>query len=1146
VQLVADRFTAHEDGSAVDLATGAPVWLRVGTAGGVSEGLRWTVRCDGWRSLQHRAIAPLVDFGPIGETSRFEAWACGRAWSGSAVQAQAARDRAEAFLRTAGLTRGSGAVGAVHHGQRTALVVPGDETGYPSGCERPVSLPVPLESCGLRLIQRPVVRVLMELLESGYGPRPRSVVLWGPPGSGKRTVVRELARTARLHGFVPVASSLIGTRYEELLEGRTLFIIGTASDGSLASALQRSMRSPRPHVVVIVSEIEHAALDNVKLSRVSAADLRSAVFPGVDDPSQRRLVDRLAERARGLPGRFAHLLWPAHEAALDVATSTATVGSRVAEQASVYGETEIVGEPRPPSSSSRTWPAPGELAMLRRRMDAAIGLVARGRHEPGVRQLRHSVRALARRDDWHSAADGAIAMAACLLRRGQPRQALTTVEDARRFARAADRTSLVVDAAVLAGEAWIDLGRLDEAEAVLGATATTARWLKDTGRIAATSITLARCMYWRGRFMDADVALERAHEIAPSFDSARRDLLTARVSVGRGQFDRAMSLVTNVRTRANEADDLRTVAAAAYCAALIHCRIGNFDGATHELAASSAAARSAHDPLRAFRARLLQIEVDRRRGRRAVAAAQLTRLARVAAGLPVIVRARSELLAALLSDEPQTMDIISRHVKASGLGALAVYANGRAPDHSASGPSDSLAGEMIEIVRACQTADDEAVVLRDVCARVRRHIHAAAVAIVAGPGRRFAALGLDGPRMEPGIAARCIASGITIAPHRLENRIEAAVPVQYGGAPIGAICVRWILGSSEDLRRAAAVLEMAAAAAAPIVAASLARSDVMAAAGKDLLGVTRAMADLRGSVERAAGAPFPVLITGESGSGKELVARAIHRLGPRRGRGFCTLNSAALPEDLVEAELFGHARGAFTGAVGERIGVFEDAHGGTLFLDEIGELSLRAQAKVLRVIQEGEVRRVGENLSRRIDVRIIAATNRDLHADTNAGHFRTDLLYRLDVIRIHVPPLRERREDVPILAQHFWRDAAARVGSRATLGAGTLAALARYDWPGNVRELQNVVAALAVRSPKRGIVPATALPAHFMVDDRQEAWRLTDARRTFEERFVRAALARSGGHRGAAAAELGLSRQGLAKLMSRLGIAVDELPATEP
>jgi len=208
-----------------------------------------------------------------------------------------------------------------------------------------------------------------------------------------------------------------------------------------------------------------------------------------------------------------------------------------------------------------------------------------------------------------------------------------------------------------------------------------------------------------------------------------------------------------------------------------------------------------------------------------------------------------------------------------------------------------------------------------------------------------------------------------------------------------------------------------------------------------------------------------------------------------------------------------------------------------LFLDEIGELTPRAQAKVLRVIQDGELRRVGENVSRRVDVRIVSATNRTLRHEVDAGRFRLDLLYRLDVVHITVPPLRERREDVAVLVDKFWREAAARVGSRATLGIATIAALARYEWPGNVRELQNVLAALAVRTPNRGVVPATALPPPFAGAGHGEEWTLDEARRTFELRFVRAALVRTGGHRGRAAAELGVTRQGLTKLMTRLGIS---------
>jgi DNA-binding NtrC family response regulator len=330
---------------------------------------------------------------------------------------------------------------------------------------------------------------------------------------------------------------------------------------------------------------------------------------------------------------------------------------------------------------------------------------------------------------------------------------------------------------------------------------------------------------------------------------------------------------------------------------------------------------------------------------------------------------------------------------------------------------------------------------------------------------------------------------------------------------------------------------LAGAAVAPVLSALAARRQVDASSGtSEILGVSSVVTELRRSVERSASAPFAVLIEGESGSGKELVARAVHRSGGRRARPFCTVNCAAIPDELIEAELFGHARGAFTGAMTERAGVFEEAHGGTLFLDEVGELSARAQAKLLRVIQEGESRRVGENLPRRVDVRIISATNRDLRKEVATGRFRDDLLYRLDVIRLVVPALRERRDDIPLLVDHFWRQAVARMNSRAELAVATVAELARYDWPGNVRELQNVLAALAVRSPRRGLVPPTALPPHFGTGRAAAALRLIDARRDFDARFVRAALVRTGGHRVRAARELGVTRQGLNKLMTRLGI----------
>jgi transcriptional regulator with PAS, ATPase and Fis domain len=367
---------------------------------------------------------------------------------------------------------------------------------------------------------------------------------------------------------------------------------------------------------------------------------------------------------------------------------------------------------------------------------------------------------------------------------------------------------------------------------------------------------------------------------------------------------------------------------------------------------------------------------------------------------------------------------------------------------------------------------------------------------------------------------------------------EIGMPVRVGARLVAGLIARWPL-DRQPPAHAAEFMELAAAVAAPRMEALLAsmRAESRASTSvPELIGVSAAIEDVRRSIERAARAPFSVLIEGESGVGKELAARAVHQLGARRERRFCDVNCAALPDDLLESELFGHVRGAFTGAVADKPGLFEDADGGTLFLDEIPDLSLRAQAKLLRALQQHEVRRIGETFSRTVDVRLVAAANRDMRAEAEQGRFRPDLLYRIDVIRIRIPPLRERPEDIPVLAQHFWQAAAARVECAATLTHVLLGELARYHWPGNVRELQNVIAALAVAAPARGGVRASLLPSAITGRPTVTSRRLSEARAEFERRCVEVALARAGGSRTHAARELGLSRQGLAKIMARLGL----------
>jgi len=230
-----------------------------------------------------------------------------------------------------------------------------------------------------------------------------------------------------------------------------------------------------------------------------------------------------------------------------------------------------------------------------------------------------------------------------------------------------------------------------------------------------------------------------------------------------------------------------------------------------------------------------------------------------------------------------------------------------------------------------------------------------------------------------------------------------------------------------------------------------------------LVGQSPAMQQVFKMVGRVSHSDAPVMITGESGSGKELVARAIHHYSPRSGRNLLALNCAAIPENLLESELFGHEKGAFTGAVAQRIGRFEQADKGTLFLDEIGDMPLMLQGKLLRVLQDGEFSRLGGNQAHHTDVRVIAATNRNLEQDVADRRFREDLFYRLNVVRIQLPPLRQRREDIPLLAEHFLQKIATRKHSpRLQLSEEGLEVLLGHDWPGNVRELENTLERAAV------------------------------------------------------------------------------------
>ena len=314
-----------------------------------------------------------------------------------------------------------------------------------------------------------------------------------------------------------------------------------------------------------------------------------------------------------------------------------------------------------------------------------------------------------------------------------------------------------------------------------------------------------------------------------------------------------------------------------------------------------------------------------------------------------------------------------------------------------------------------------------------------------------------------------------------------------------------------------------------------------------LIGTAPKFVECLKLVGRVAPTDLPVLITGESGTGKEIVARAIHQRSKRAGHNFVTVNCGAIPTELIESELFGHAKGSFTGADRERMGMWEEATGGTLFLDEITETNPLFQVKVLRALQEGEIRRVGSNRNIKVDVRVIAASNRDMEKEVEKGKFRQDLMYRLNAVTIDLPPLRERKEDIPILAEHFVRMAESSGTNSTKFADETLKILQDYDWPGNIRELENAVLHAVTLSDD--IIYPEHLPSRVRFSgpgDRRAVLRETGLENTgklekdewqtlagMEQEYVNRVLAFTGGNKQAASRILNIDRKTLARIVNR-------------
>ena len=750
-------------------------------------------------------------------------------------------------------------------------------------------------------------------------------------------------------------------------------------------------------------------------------------------------------------------------------------------------------------------------------------LMGRGRHAAAERSLRAACSAFERRGDAFHSAEVLMTLGRLLLVRGRAADAGQHFSNARERFQELGAAAAAASACVHAGLAQTDEGKCDRAEVTLRAAFTAANALADDQAIRQAGVALARNLYWQQRFAEAVQLLETLEHK----DCPRYWILFAKLHLATSHLDAACHCACRAREALTPGTEAALEAVVRTAQAMVQARLGDIDALYFHARAGIAAARMARLPLQALRLRLTLIEglLDAGFQSRARAVGRAAGAFRNTP-LPRPLKERVDRVLLRLADRspmqpaPAPVPMVRE--------TAVVFRS----DHTE---------RIAELLSACQAVEDERAALRLVAEIVRAQLGAVAVGIF-GLGSAAPVQHASVGSIAPTMARRCMEIGQPMPPEKSADGIQGAAPVIHLGRIIGAVVCRWTLEGPRGSHDVLSFARIAAAACAPVLQILLERHSLPVqdglADGAELIGVSQAIQDVRRSIVRAASAPFTVLIQGESGAGKELVANAIHRAGCRRDKALRAINCAALTEELVDSELFGHAKGAFTGALTERLGLFESADGGTVFLDEVGELSARSQAKLLRTLQEGEIRRIGENFTRPIDARLIAATNRSLAGEAQAGRFRQDLLYRLDVIRITVPPLRERIEDIPLLAARFWRDAAERISSKAVLGQPALAALARYDWPGNVRELQNVLASLAVSAPVRGVIPASAMPAAIAHAGKLDARETLDtARRQFEERFVRAALARAAGHRGQTATALGVSRQGLAKLMQRLQLS---------
>ncbi len=1101
---LADRFLRTNAAGWIDVATGGRIEVIMRRLSGERACARWEARCARLVMLWHSHLVPLVDYALIDEGRAIEAYEEHEPRSVMPRGAARIPMAIARWLRTRALQAGD--IGDSHPVRYHGRVAwrPAEDTGSElidgdgevhtqligpvrDGRGRPLD-----RAIGLWLEAPPALEGVLAAIDT-RGSSPVVVHVAAAPGVGATTLLAMVARESRRRGLCAVCPDVLLERPDLAphLRDRSLVLLcdRDVAPSRLAAALARLAGQPIRLAGVVVAGHAVASENGVLMlrpwppSRSGSRGLRVPRAFGRGAP-------RLARRAGGFPGRLV-VRW---------------LG-------------EVAGRGTASSSRFRMVVPPRDDAPLA----PANAVADRG---PRWRAPVTGVSSPALDDGWQALANGRARDAAAIfcgrvaaLQHPGP-EMLTSV--LRGWGLSLVDRARIDDGTRVLELAW---ALYDACRMTMPAEAALSREGCETG------LALVRGLLWQNRLSEAGRVLTAVARMAEGAD-ARVSRLRARLSWRSGNAPDAWRALGEAERCAHDPDVLAGVACdrarlALACGDFVACRAWLVTAVRH--------ARRGHSRRRRLLVGTIQLARLVARGHRM----RRPRVNRLAARLtrrdvPLLLRLRVEH--ALESAGRARTREVTAFVDRWSAEPLA--------NHgwlSAQWKDNVMVNDLQAVLEICRDSGEPLRAAGDVCSLLRDRLGACIVSVYGAPMERgrLAQAGLA--RFDSAeLARRTLETGTVVRPTPVADGIEAAAPVLYAGQRIGAVTCRWTIDREIAADAAQSLLVGAATALAPHVQGLNERAtDAPKRASETLglLGQSPTLVELRDRIRRVAGAPFHVLIEGESGSGKELVARALHLAGPRCARRFCAVNCAALTDELFEAELFGHARGAFTGAVGERPGLFEEADGGTLFLDEVGELSLRAQAKLLRAIQDGEIRRVGESLPRRVDARIVAATNRRLADEAAARRFRADLLYRLDVIRINVPPLRERPEDILPLARACWTEAAARVGSRATLHVETLAALARYHWPGNVRELQNVVRALAVSAPARGVVAPSRLPGVIAAaGGLPSAQTLTDARRSFEERFVRAALARAGDRPGRAARDLGLTRQGLRKLLRRLGI----------